>query len=227
MQRLDHGVKMAQEGEFKGNVNKEGEEELPLQPALKLFGKWSYEGVTVRDPGLRAYINLRPVYLPHTFGRHAKRKFGKVDVPIVERLVNRLLAPGREKGTKKIGMMGGKKFHALSIVKQAFEIIEKRTNENPIQVFVRALENVAPREETVEIRQGGIVRRYAVDISPQRRLDLALKFIVAGARRRAWNSPLSLAECLAEEIILAARNSMDSYAIRKKVEIERIAEASR
>lgn len=198
-----------------------------LVPALKLFGKWSYDGVTVRDPGLRAYINLKPVYLPHTFGRHEKTRFSKANVPIVERLVNRLLSPGREKGTKKIGSMGGKKFSALKIVKQAFEIIEKRTGENPIQVLVRALENTAPREETVEIRQGGVVRRYAVDISPQRRLDLALKYIVSGARKRAVSSPLSIAECLAEELIYASRNSADSYAIKKKLEIERIAEASR
>ncbi len=202
-------------------------QELPISPSLKLFGKWSYEGVIVRDPGLRAYINLKPVYFPHTFGRHEKVRFGKANVPIVERLINRLMAPGREKGTKKIGSMGGKKFTAMKIVRQAFEIVEKRTGENPIQILVRALENAAPREETVEIRQGGIIRRYAVDISPQRRLDLALKFLVAGARRRAIGSPLSIAECLAEEIILAARNSMDSYAIKKKVEIERIAEASR
>jgi len=201
--------------------------ELPLRPALKLFGKWSYDDVVVRDPGLRAYINLKPVYLPHTFGRHEKTRFGKANVPIVERLINRLLSPGREKGTKKIGSMGGKKFTMMKMVKQAFEIIEMRTGENPIQVLVRALENAAPREETVEIRQGGVVRRYAVDISPQRRLDLALKFIVSGARRRALSSPLSIAECLAEEIIQASRNSPDSYAIKKKIEIERIAEASR
>jgi len=214
---------MSEEGE---NTAKE-ESKITLVPALKLFGKWSYENVVVRDPGLRAYINLKPVYLPHTFGRHEKTRFGKANVPIVERLINRLLAPGREKGTKKIGSMSGKKFTAMKIVKQAFEIIEKRTGENPIQVLVRALENAAPREETVEIRQGGVIRRYAVDISPQRRLDLALKYIVSGARRRSWGSPLSLAECLADEIVLASRNSMDSYAIKKKVEIERIAEASR
>jgi len=204
-------------------------EQLPedYKPDIKLFGRWSYEGIVIRDPGLRRYICLKPVYIPHTFGRHAKTPFGKANVPIVERLINRMMSPGREKGTKKSASVAGKKFMAMRMVYQAFEIIERRTGENPIQVLVRALENAAPREETVEIRQGGIPRRYAVDISPQRRLDLALKFIVAGARRRAWGNPKPFAECLAEEIILAAQNSPDSYAIKKKIEVERIAEASR
>ena len=207
------------------NEKKNNEEYHSVE--LQLFGRWSYSDVSVRDPGLRAYINLAPVYIPHTFGRHEKTKFGKARVPIVERLINRLMSPGREKSTKKSGSVSGKKIGTMKIVEQAFRLIEIRTGQNPIQVLVLALENSAPREETVEIRQGGVIRRYAVDIAPQRRLDLALKFIVAGARRRAWRSPLTIAECLADELILASRNSMDSYAIRKKIEIERIAEASR
>ena len=200
---------------------------IPEKPDIKLFGKWSYEGVEVSDPGLKAYINLKPVIIPHTFGRHEKVKFGKANVPIVERLINRLLAPGRERGTKKIGKEGGKKLKAMKIVEQAFEIIEKRTGQNPIQVLVKAIENAAPREETIELRQGGVIRRYSVDISPQRRLDLAIKFIVSGARQRAWRSPLTISECLAEELILASQGRLESHAVRKKVEIERIAEASR
>ncbi len=194
---------------------------------IKLFGKWSFKDIVVNDPGLRTYINLKPVYIPNTFGRHEKVKFGKANVPVVERLINRLLSPGREKGTKKIGKEGGKKLKAMKIVEQAFSLIEKRTGENPIQVLVKAIENSAPREETIEIRQGGVVRRYSVDISPQRRLDLALKFIVSGARQRAWRSPLTISECLAEELILASRGRFESYAVKKRVEIERIAEASR
>ena len=214
----------AEEANVNGEeVGEKGEEEVKI----KLFGKWSYKDVEVRDPGLRAYINLKPVYIPNTFGRHEKVKFGKANVPVVERLINRLLAPGREKGTKKIGREGGKKLKATKIVEQAFALIEKKTGENPIQVLVRAIENSAPREETIEIRQGGVVRRYSVDIAPQRRLDLAIKFIVSGARRRAWRSPLSISECLAEELLLASRGRYESYAVKKRVEIERIAEASR
>lgn len=201
--------------------------EYQLVEKVKLFGRWSFEGIEVRDPGLKPYINLRPIYIPHTFGRHEKVKFGKANVPIVERLINRLLAPGRERGLKKIGREGGKKFKAMKIVEQAFRIIEAKTGENPIQVLVRAVENTAPREETIEIRQGGVVRRYSVDVSPQRRVDLAVKFLVTGARQRAWRSALNISECLAEELILASRASFDSYAYRRKVEIERIAEASR
>jgi small subunit ribosomal protein S7 len=208
-------------------IDESGEKSEETDVEIKLFGKWSFKDIVVNDPGLRTYINLKPIYIPNTFGRHEKVKFGKANVPVVERLINRLLSPGREKGTKKIGKEGGKKLKAMKIVEQAFGLIEKRTGENPIQVLVRAIENSAPREETIEIRQGGVVRRYSVDISPQRRLDLALKFIVSGARQRAWRSPLTISECLAEELILASRGRFESYAVKKRVEIERIAEASR
>ena len=198
-----------------------------VNPTPKLWGRWDWTEVKVRDPGLVRYICLKPVYVPHTYGRHAKYPFGKAEVPIVERLINRLMAPGREGGTPKSGHVSGKKLHAMRIVYQAFEMIEKRTGQNPIQVLVRAIENTAPREDSIAMRVGGIIRRFAVDLSPQRRVDTALKLLVTAARQRAWRKPLSLAECLAEEIILAARNSPESLAIKKKMEIERIAEASR
>ncbi len=185
---------------------------------ILLFGKWSYEGVEVRDPGLKDYICLKPVYLPHTGGRHAKRRFGKAEVPIVERLINKLMRPGKNTGKKHL---------AYNIVKRAFDMVYLRTGKNPIQVLVRAIENAAPREETTRIAYGGIVYHVAVDISPQRRVDLALRFITDGARQAAFSNPRSIEECLAEEIILAAQNDPRSYAIRQKEEIERIALASR
>ena len=185
---------------------------------IKLFGKWPWTGVEVRDPSLKKYISLRPVLLPHTGGRHAHRRFGKAEVPIVERLVNRLMYPGKN---------GGKKALAINIVKAAFEIIHAETGENPIQVLVRAIENAAPREETTRIMYGGIIYRVSVDVSAQRRVDLALRFIAEGARLCAFGSPKSIEECLADEIMAAARNDPSSYAIRQKEEIERIALSSR
>jgi len=185
---------------------------------IKLFGKWDFKEVEVRDPGLKRYICLRPVYVPHSMGRHEHKRFGKAEVNIVERLVNNLMRPGKN---------AGKKLRAINVVKNAFEIIHLRTGENPIQVLVRAIENSAPCEDTTRISYGGIVYHLAVDISPQRRLDLALRFICEGARQASFGNPKPLEECLAEEMILAANNDMKSYAVSKRHEMERIALASR
>jgi small subunit ribosomal protein S7 len=185
---------------------------------IKLFGKWDFKDVEIRDPGLKRYICLRPVYVPHTMGRHEHKRFGKSEVNIVERLVNNLMRPGKN---------AGKKARAISVVKNAFEIIHLRTGENPIQVLVRAVENSAPCEDTTRISYGGIVYHLAVDISPQRRLDLALRFICEGARQASFGNPKPLEECLADEIILAANNDVKSYAVSKRHEMERIALASR
>ncbi len=195
------------------------EEELSIGTVeIKLFGKWSFEGVVVRDPSLKKYISLRPVYLPHTGGRHEHKRFGKSEVPVVERLMNKLMRHGRN---------AGKKHLAYNIVKTAFEIINAKTGENPLQVLVRAIENSAPREETTRIMYGGIIYHVAVDVAPLRRVDLALRFLTEGARNAAFNSLKSIAEALAEEVILAASNDSRSYAISKKEEIERIALSSR
>jgi small subunit ribosomal protein S7 len=194
----------------------QGAEVVPAE--IKLFGKWDYVNVQVRDPSLKKYICLRPYYIPHTGGRHEHRRFGKAEVPIVERLINKLMRPGRNTGKKHL---------AYNIVKLAFDIIYERTGENPIRVLVRAIENSAPREETTRIMYGGIIYHVAVDVSPLRRVDLALRFITEGARLAAFKSTKHIAECLAEEIILAANNDPKSYAISRKDEIERIALSSR
>ncbi|MFP3162810.1 MAG: 30S ribosomal protein S7 [Acidianus hospitalis] len=184
---------------------------------IRIFGKWDTK-VEIRDPSLKKYISLMPVYLPHTGGRHEHRRFGKSRVPIVERLINQLMKPGRNKG---------KKFLAYNIVRAAFEIIAARTGQNPIQVLVKAIENSAPREEVTRIMYGGIVYYVAVDVSPQRRVDLALRYLVEGARTASFNNPKPIDEALAEEIIAASSNDPKSYAIRKKEETERIALSSR
>jgi len=200
-------------------VSQVQEQKLEVEPEEpKLFGKWSYEGLEIRDPSLKRYISLKPVWLPHTGGRHEHRRFGKAEVPIVERLINKLMRPGRNMGKKHL---------AYNIVKQAFEIIYLRTGMNPIQVLIRAIENAAPREDVTRIMYGGITYFVAVDISPQRRVDVALKHLTEGARMCAFNNPKPIEECLADEIIAAANNDSRSYAIRKKEEIERIALSSR
>ncbi|MCS7111204.1 MAG: 30S ribosomal protein S7 [Ignisphaera sp.] len=185
---------------------------------LKLFGKWSYRDVVVLDPSLKKYISLKPVIVPHTAGRHAHRRFGKAEVPIVERLINKMMR--KMKNT-------GKKHLAYNIVKTAFDLIHIKTKDNPLQVLVRAIENAAPREETTRIVYGGIVYHVAVDISPMRRADLAIRHITEGSYLCSFRSVKPIEECLADEIIAAANYDSRSYAIQRKEEIERIALSSR
>jgi small subunit ribosomal protein S7 len=194
------------------------EQKKEEEKEIKLFGKWSFKEVEVKDPGLKRYISLKPVVIPHTMGRHEHKRFGKANVNILERLVNNLMRPGKN---------AGKKAKAINIVKHAFEIIHLRTGRNPIEVLVRAVENSAPCEDTTRIAYGGIVYHLSVDVSPQRRVDLALRYICEGARQAAMHNPRSIEECLAEELILAANNDMKSYAVSKRHELERIAMASR
>ena len=194
------------------------QEQKKEEKEIKLFGKWSFKDVEVKDLGLKRYISLKPVAVPHTMGRHEHKRFGKADVNIVERLVNNLMRPGKN---------AGKKAKAINIVKHAFEIIHLRTGRNPIEVLVRAVENSALCEDTTRIAYGGIVYHLSVDVSPQRRVDLALRHICEGAQQAAMHNPRSIEECLAEELILAANHDMKSYAVSRRHELERIAQASR
>jgi len=191
---------------------------LSKEKEIKLFGKWSFAGIEVKDLGLRRYLSLKPIYVPHSMGRHEHGRFRKADVNIVERLVNNLMRPGR---------IAGKKARALNVVRNAFEIIHLRTEQNPVEVLVRAVENSAPCEDTTRISYGGVVYHLAVDISPQRRVDLALRFLTEGARKASFGNPRPLEECLAEELILAANKDVKSHAVAKRNEMERVARASR
>ncbi|MFQ5814922.1 MAG: 30S ribosomal protein S7 [Candidatus Hydrothermarchaeaceae archaeon] len=195
---------------------------------FKIFGLWDVGEVEVSDPSLKACITLNAVSLPHSGGRHAN-PFGKSNVNIVERLVNRILVTGHD-GKKHKRMSGhnvGKKHMSYNIVKRAFTIIEKRTKKNPIQILVEALSHAAPREDTTRIKYGGVAYHQSVDISPQRRLDLALRYITVGAARNAFKSKKSIEGALADEIVAAAKYDMKCYSISKKEETERMAKAAR
>ncbi|RPA86561.1 40S ribosomal protein S5 [Ascobolus immersus RN42] len=187
--------------------------------SVKLFNKWSYEGVdATRDMSLSDYITLKPVYLPHSAGRYAVKRFRKAQCPIIERLTNSLMMNGRN---------NGKKLKAMRIVQHAFEIIHLVTDQNPIQVAVDAVLNCGPREDSTRIGSAGTVRRQAVDVSPLRRVNQAIALLTIGAREAAFRNVKSIAECLAEELINAAKGSANSYAIKKKDELERVAKSNR
>ena len=132
---------------------------------VKLFGKWSFEDVEVKDMSLEDYIACRPKYaqfLPHSQGRWQKKRFRKAQCPIVERMVCSMMRTGRN---------NGKKVMALRIVKHAFEIIHLTSGENPIQNLLHAIINSGPREDSTRIGRAGTVRRQAVDVSPLRRVN--------------------------------------------------------
>ncbi|MEM7821619.1 MAG: 30S ribosomal protein S7 [Candidatus Aenigmatarchaeota archaeon] len=197
---------------------------------IKIFGKWSTEGIEVKDPGLIKYINLQPVLIPRSDGRYVKQQFHKSKMNIVERLMNKLQVPGH-RGKKHLltsGRAVGKTLTHYKIVKKVFENIEQKTKKNPIEVLVRAIENSALREEITQYQVGGIIVRRAVVTSPQRRVDLALSNIVQAAYRKAFGRKESMVDTLTEEIIAAYNNDANkSEAIKEKERIEREAEGAR
>ena len=200
--------------------------------ALKYFGKWAIDDVVVKDPGLKQYIRLEPALVLHGGGKHAGKQFGKAGVPIVERLMNKIMRSGpgaRKLGGRVIRGAGacGKKHKAYNIVRKSFDIIAQRTNQNPIQILINAIQNSAPREETTRISYGGITYYVAVDSAPQRRLDTALKNLAAGAFSTSFSNKKPIEECLAEELMMAAGNDVKSFAVARKEETERIAKGAR
>jgi len=195
-------------------------------PTLSLFRKWDFSQVKVVDPGLQKVLSLKPTIIPATFGRHEHKRLGKAEVNVVERLANKLMHFGK-KYAKNTGRMGGKKERAINIVKTALDIIHLKTGQNPLSILVKAIENAAPNEDTTRIVYGGVVYHVSVDVSPLRRIDLALRFITEGVKDSTFSSPKTVEEALADEVMFAAQNEMNSFAIKKKNEQERIAMASR
>jgi len=170
---------------------------------------------------LEDYVAVKPkyaVYVPHTAGRYQKKRFRKAQCPIVERLASSLMMHGRN---------NGKKMLAVRIVKHAMEIIHLLTDQNPIQVVVDAVINGGPREDATRVGSAGVVRRQAVDVSPLRRTNQAIWLLTTGAREASFRNMKTIAECLADELVNAAKGSSNSYAIKKKDEIERVAKANR
>lgn len=199
-----------------------------VAPNLLLFDRWDSTEIQISDIGLARYITLKPVLIPHTSGRHAGKRFHKSNIPIVERFVNKLMNAGKRKEKKtRTGQGAGKKARAIGVVKRVFEIIDFRTGMNPIQVLVTAIENAAPAEETTRISYGGMAYPRSVDVSPQRRIDLALRYLSVGAVRNAHKSAKTFEECIVDELLLAYKNDPASFAVARKEERERVARSAR
>src|SRR6185295_6400451 len=174
---------------------------VPRKGAVLLFGKYDFEGIQVKDPGLIRYINVKPIAVPHTSGRHANKSFAKQRLNIVERLIN---------GMMRSEHSTGEKAHAYNTVREAFRIINEKTKLNPIQVYVDALQNVSPREEVTRLRFGGISVPKAVDVSSSRRLDVALRNMCRGVIESSHKNKKRLAQCLADEILNASQGKVES-----------------
>jgi len=196
---------------------------------MKLFNKYEVENIKVNDPGLQKYINLRPLLVPKTTGKFSNNKFWKSKYNVVERLMNKLMVTGHRGKKHKIssGHNTGKGILVYNIVLKTFDIIEKKLSKNPIEVFVKALEHAAPREEITTIEYGGAKYPQAVEVAPQRRIDIALRQMVNGSYQRCFNKKVKIETALADEIMKSYAIDQGSAAIAKKLELERQADSSR
>jgi len=198
-------------------------------PQFKIFDMYDISGIEVKDPGLKAVVNLQPKLILKSHGRNVHSRFWQTRVNIVERLMNRLGVAGHRGKKHKImkGTSTGKYSKNMKIVLEAFQMVEKKTGKNPVEVLVKAIENSAPRDETTVIEYGGARYPQAVDVSPLRRVNLAIRWLIHGAGDKAFNKKKTIAEALAEEIVLSSENSGDSLAVRKRNEAEKQADSAR
>merc|ERR1711957_902774 len=161
------------------------------------------------------------VYVPYTAGKYQKKRFQKVLCPITERFVNQLMVGNSRQN--------GKKQMAVRIFRQTMEMIHLLTGQNPLSILFEAIVQGGAREDSTRIGSGGTVRRQAVDVSPLRRINQAIYLMCKGCRDSCFRSHKSMSEVLADEIIAASKGvgQGNSYAVKKKDEIERVAKGNR
>ncbi len=197
-----------------------------------VFGKWDPSEVVIRDASLTRHVSLRSKKIPHTFGKGTRHRFEKGSLSIVERLINKLMRSGQGKrklSGKYIRGRGGcgKKLQTMHIVENAFDIVEKRTGKNPLQVLVDAIQNAGPREDTTRIQKGGVSYTVSVDVAPLKKVDESLKNLALATFSGSFKSKVSAEEALAKELIATANEENASFSVKRRDEMERIAKASR
>jgi small subunit ribosomal protein S7 len=196
---------------------------------ILVFNKWDMEGISISDLGLQPFVTLEPKIVPKTGARYAGVRFRKSRVFIVERFINKIMVPGHKgkKHWRSSGHIAGKKQVAYNAVEKAFGLIEQKLKKNPLSVFVTALENSCPREEILAIEYGGARYPKAVEVAPQRRVDLALRYMAQGSYSRAFKSKVPIAHAIADEIMAAYAGNAKSSAISKKRDLERQAASAK
>ena len=183
-----------------------------------LFNQWDMSEVQINDPALVRYINLHSMIVPHSCGKFTRQEFNKANMLIVERLINRLMKSSKNTGKKTL---------AIRIVTDAFNIINKKTKKNPVQVLVEAVTNTGQREETVRLKYGGINVPKSVDTAPLRRVNTSMFFISEAVYKSSQSSKKSASAALADELIAASKGDVKTYSVNKKEERERIAKSAR
>ena len=119
-------------------------------------------------------------------------------------------------------MKDGKKSVAEKVMSDALSAVAKETKEEPLLIFEKALENVTPMMEVSSRRIGGANYQIPIEVRPERKFFLASRWIIGAAKTRKGKP---MAEKLAEEILLAAKN--EGEAVKKKQNVHRMAEANR
>lgn len=119
-------------------------------------------------------------------------------------------------------MRRGKKTIARKIVYGSFDIAKEKTGKDPIEIFELAIKNVAPLLETRSRRIGGASYQVPVEVRPERRVSLAMRWIIQAAKSKKGKP---MAEKLAQELMDAANNT--GTAVKKKEDTHRMAEANR
>mgnify|MGYP000387098790 CR=1 FL=1 len=119
-------------------------------------------------------------------------------------------------------MLDGKKGVAQKIVYEAFSMIQEKTGNDPLETFEKAMENIMPSLEVKARRVGGATYQVPIEIRPERRQTLALRWLVEFSRKRGEKT---MAERLAAEIMDAANNT--GAAVKRKEEMHRMAEANK
>lgn len=140
----------------------------------------------------------------------------------------RAVEPDLRYGSKRVSMFvnrlmrDGKKSTAQSIIYDAFDIMEERMNRPALEVFEQALDNAMPRVEVRPRRVGGSTYQVPVEVPPNRRITLAMRWLLTAARNRSGRS---MADKLSAELMDAANNQ--GAAVKRKDDAHRMAEANR
>ena len=201
----------------------------PAPHEVKLYNRWDASQVVVSDPGLRRYLNISAVIVPRTAGRYGTKSLTKPNMHLVERFLNKIQVSGHRGRKHRLssGRQTGRVQTQTTALIAAFQMIEEKKKQNPLQILVKAVENAALYEETAAYRLGGTVARKSVTVSPQRRLDVALRHLSQGIQKSAFHNKKRLAEVIADELIAAAAADPKSFAIAERNRIEKEAEGSR
>ncbi len=183
--------------------------------------------IKITDAGLKKYIHLDERLILKSHGRNKGKYNNKVN--IVERLINLVAVPGHRGKKHRIitAHASGKYSKNAKIILDTLKIIEKTTGQNPIKVLVKAIENSAPKDEVTTIEYGGARYPQSVDVSPVRRINLALRNIVHGGYDKSFGKKTKIEEALAGEILKAYENSPESLAVQKRNEAEKMADSAR